>query len=163
MKIRLILPVLLLLANINMLAENTSLHFTDINRLLAQDHLIPRSGIFSQTDITQVQLSPDGKHVGYMSKGQLWICWVNSPGKPLIITTEHPVKNWKWTADNQLLTILSNNDQEELWHIDLEDDNRSDLTPFSAQKNPNSCQQPLAFQNDIGKISGKRRRKKRHL
>jgi dipeptidyl aminopeptidase/acylaminoacyl peptidase len=68
----------------------------------AEAPLIPRKALFTEPDKDQVQLSPDGKWIGYRALSgdtmNLWVAPVSEPSKARVVTKQKgaPVLNYRW-------------------------------------------------------------------
>jgi dipeptidyl aminopeptidase/acylaminoacyl peptidase len=98
--------------------------------------LVPREAFFADRDKEQVQLSPDGKWIGYLALSggtmNVWVAPVAEPSKASVVTTHRgePVQYYRWTyRPGQLLYGAPAGKGVHLFSIDLERREPRDLTP----------------------------------
>jgi dipeptidyl aminopeptidase/acylaminoacyl peptidase len=98
--------------------------------------LIPRRALFADSDKDQVQLSPDGKWIGYLALSgntmNIWVAPVSEPSKASVVTKQRgePVLNFRWIyIPGQLLYIAPAENGSHLFLLDLGSKESRDLTP----------------------------------
>ena len=104
--------------------------------------LIPREVLFGNPERTSVQISPDGKHIGYIAphEGVLNI-WVQSvdggDARPLTSFTDRPIRGYSWAWNSEQMLFGRDKDGDENTHIyavDITDGSVKDLTPYPGVK-----------------------------
>jgi hypothetical protein len=102
----------------------------------AEAPLIPRRALFADSDKDQIQLSPDGKWIGYRALSvdtmNIWVLPVSDPAKASVVTKQRsePVLNYRWTyIPGQLLYIAPAENGSHLFLLDLASKESRDLTP----------------------------------
>jgi dipeptidyl aminopeptidase/acylaminoacyl peptidase len=105
----------------------------------ADTTLLPRSVLFSNPDRAMPQLSPDGKHLSYLSSVDgvlnVWVAPLGEPAKARAITADKKrgIRVYKWAYDNAHVLYLQDNAGDENWHlhaVDLKTSADVDLTPL---------------------------------
>lgn len=101
--------------------------------------LIPRETLFGNPDRAGVRLSPDGKHLSYLSDLEgvmnLWVAPRDdlSAAKAVTADTGRGIRSYFWAYDNRHLLYLQDEGGNENWHLyalDLESGETLDLTPI---------------------------------
>jgi dipeptidyl aminopeptidase/acylaminoacyl peptidase len=125
--------------------------------------LIPRTVLFGNPDRTNVQLSPDGKHIAWLAAKDgvmnVFVAPIDHLDKAVAITSDktRPVRMYFWTFDNKHLLYQQDTGGDENFHvfrIDVAGGEALDLTPqkgarseviAASEKHPN---QVLVQEND---------------
>ncbi len=95
--------------------------------LSAQDKLPPiidREILFGNPEISNAQLSPDGKWVSFIKPynevRNIWIKKFEEPfenARPVPASTERPIPGYFWSRDNKYLLYVQDNSGDENYHI----------------------------------------------
>jgi dipeptidyl aminopeptidase/acylaminoacyl peptidase len=117
--------------------------------------LIPRKALFAESDKDQVQLSPDGKWVGYRAlsgeTANIWIVPLSDPSKAVIVTGQEagPVLDFRWTYLPDLLVYTTPVESGiHVFRLNIADKQSRDLTPGKgvvAQMEKSSLDHPDEF------------------
>ena len=101
---------------------------------------IPLELLYGNPEKTAPQISPDGKHLGWIEpvNGVLNVVVVDidaplEQARPVTDDTDRGVRIWHWGEDNRHLLYLQDVGGDENWHlygVDLETMERKDYTPF---------------------------------
>jgi dipeptidyl aminopeptidase/acylaminoacyl peptidase len=100
--------------------------------------LIPRTVLFGNPDRSNVQLSPDGKHISWLAAKDgvlnVFVAPTDHPDKAVAITNDktRPVRLYVWTFDNKHLLYSQDTGGDENWHVfrvDITGGAAVDLTP----------------------------------
>jgi dipeptidyl aminopeptidase/acylaminoacyl peptidase len=98
--------------------------------------LIPRKALFTDSDKDQVQLSPDGKWIGYRALSgdtmNVWVAPVGESPKARVVTKQEgaPVLNYRWTyLPGLLLYAAPAENGSHIFLLDLASKESRDLTP----------------------------------
>jgi dipeptidyl aminopeptidase/acylaminoacyl peptidase len=102
-----------------------------------QAPLVPRRAIFADPDRRQVQLSPDGKWIGYLAPDEgtpnVWIVPLSGPSRTARVATRQrgaPVLDYRWTyRPGSLLYAAPKDDGVHVFALDLDSGESRDLTP----------------------------------
>lgn len=101
--------------------------------------LIPRKTLFADPDKTQVQLSPDGRWIGYQALSgdtmNIWVGPVAEPSKASAVTNRKgdPVQGYRWTfLPGKLLYRARAEKGTHVFLLDLENRESRDLTPAAS-------------------------------
>lgn len=101
--------------------------------------LFPRRAFFANPDRAAPTLSPDGKHVAYLSSVDgvlnVWVAKTNdvANAKPVTHDVKRGVRIYRWAHTNEHLLYLQDKDGDENWHlhaVDLKTGDDRDLTPI---------------------------------
>jgi dipeptidyl aminopeptidase/acylaminoacyl peptidase len=102
--------------------------------------LIPRKLFFDNPERTNVQLSPDGKHVSWLAAKEgvlnVWVAPVDKLDDARAVTSDNarPVRIYTWTFDGRHLVYLQDkggNENFHLWRVDVVGGGEAvDLTPM---------------------------------
>ncbi|MGE5187376.1 MAG: S9 family peptidase [Acidobacteriota bacterium] len=101
--------------------------------------LIPRSVLFGNPERTNVQISPDGKHLAWIAAREgvlnVWVAPVDKLDQAKPITNDHtrPVRQYFWAFDNKHVLYLQDTAGDENFHVfraDLDGKTTTDLTPY---------------------------------
>jgi len=104
--------------------------------------LIPRSVLFGNPERTNVQISPDGKHLSWIAARDGVLNVFVAPiahldqAKPVTADKTRPVRQYFWAFDNKHVLYLQDTAGDENFHVfrtDL-DGNTTDLTPYKATR-----------------------------
>lgn len=108
-----------------------------------QAPLIPRQALFGNPDKAAAQISPNGKHISYLSsvKGVLNI-WVGSASnlntaKPMTADAKRGIRNYFWAFDNTNILYLQDaggDENEHLYRLNITTGKIVDLTPIKGVK-----------------------------
>ncbi len=95
--------------------------------------LIPRKALFADPDKGQVQLSPDGRWIGYVALSgdtmSVWVAPVGEPSKASAVTKQ-PIQGYRWTyLPGQLVYAAPAEKGTHLYLTDLAKREPRDLTP----------------------------------
>jgi dipeptidyl aminopeptidase/acylaminoacyl peptidase len=98
--------------------------------------LIPRRALFADPDKDQVQLSPDGKWIGYRALSgetmNIWVTPVSAPSKASAVTKQEgtPVLSYRWTfLPGLLLYATPAENGSHIFLLDIASKESRDLTP----------------------------------
>lgn len=116
---------------------------TEVNRLSPdskQEALIPISQFFNDPQYAKPQISPDGKHLAYLSPHQgvlnVWIGSVDNKNsiKPITQNTKRSVFDYYWAYNNEHIIYVDDNEGDENWRIhrvNINDGTISNLATFN--------------------------------
>jgi dipeptidyl aminopeptidase/acylaminoacyl peptidase len=98
--------------------------------------LIPRRALFADSDKDQIQLSPDGKWIGYLALSgntmNIWVAPVSAPSKASVVTKQEgaPVLNYRWTyLPGLLLYATPAENGSHVFLLNITSKESRDLTP----------------------------------
>jgi len=101
--------------------------------------LIPRKLLFSNPDISMVQISPDGEMISYLADldgvSNVWVAPRANPGdaRPVTHARGRGVRAYRWTFSPGSLIYLQDKNGDENWRVlrvDLASGQEVDLTPY---------------------------------
>jgi dipeptidyl aminopeptidase/acylaminoacyl peptidase len=113
----------------------TSTVFADIPK----SDLIPLSTFFSDPQYAMARISPDGKHLAYLSPHQgvlnVWVGDANQPKSihPITHNKERGISSYFWAYNNEHLIYMDDNQGNENWRIyrvDIKDGKKLELATF---------------------------------
>ena len=104
--------------------------------------LIPREVLFGNPERTSVQISPDGKYIGYIAPHEgvlnIWVQSVDgSDPRALTSFTDRPIRGYSWAWNSEQMLFGRDKDGDENTHIhavDITDGSVKDLTPYPGVK-----------------------------
>jgi dipeptidyl aminopeptidase/acylaminoacyl peptidase len=101
--------------------------------------LIPRAVLFGNPERTNVQISPDGKHLSWIAANagvlNVFVAPIDKldAAKPITNDTARPVRSYVWAQDNKHVLYIQDKGGDENWHVfraDLDGGAVQDLTPY---------------------------------
>lgn len=102
--------------------------------------LIPREELFSEPEYSNVQISPDGKYLSYLSPYEgnrnIWVRDLKTGREKVLTTYKRPVLFYTW-LNSSIIGVYMDKDGNENYHInaiDIESGEIRDLTPFEDVK-----------------------------
>ncbi|HUJ62466.1 MAG TPA: S9 family peptidase [Kofleriaceae bacterium] len=107
-----------------------------------KNDLIPRSVLFGNPERTNVQISPDGKHLSWIAAKDgvlnVFVAAIDKldEAKPITSETSRPVRQYFWSFDNKHVLYMQDTAGDENWHLiraDL-DGKTDDLTPYKGAR-----------------------------
>ncbi len=102
-------------------------------------NLIPRQLLFGNPDVSQINISPDGKWISYIAPSEgvlnVWLAPAGSLAEAKVMTRDKKrgIRNHGWTCDSQNLLYVQDEGGDENWHLyilPVEGGEVRDLTPF---------------------------------
>jgi dipeptidyl aminopeptidase/acylaminoacyl peptidase len=106
-------------------------------------NLIPRSVLFGNPERTNVQVSPDGKHLSWLAAKDgvlnVWVAPIDhtDAAKPITSDATRPIRSYFWTFDNHHLVYAQDKGGDENFHlyrVDVDGGAAVDLTPFDGAR-----------------------------
>jgi dipeptidyl aminopeptidase/acylaminoacyl peptidase len=120
----------------------------------ADASLTPRKVFFDNPDRARVEISPDGKRLGWLAPLDgvlnLFVAPADDPSKAQPVTHEktRPLRRWWWAFTSDHVIYAQDKDGDENWHVyavDLKKNEAKDLTPIdgvNAELTQISAQRP---------------------
>ena len=105
----------------------------------ADPTLLSRTILFSNPDRARPTLSPDGKHIAFLSSVDgvlnVWVAPSNdvAKAKPVTQDKKRGIRSYYWAFTNDHILYAQDKDGDENWHlhaVDLKTGTDKDLTPF---------------------------------
>lgn len=99
--------------------------------------LIPRAVLFGNAERANVQISPDGTRLSYLTPHQgVMNIWVQTIGRddamPITNSTDHPLSTYQWMENGEQILFLKDaggNENHQLFVVELADGTTTNLTP----------------------------------
>ncbi|AKU96180.1 Dipeptidyl anminopeptidase [Labilithrix luteola] len=105
----------------------------------ADASLLARDVLFGNPDRAMPLVSPDGKHLSYLSSSDgvlnVWVAAIDARDKAKVVTQDKKrgIRTYRWAFTNNHVLYLQDNDGDENFHlhaVDIRTGKDQDLTPF---------------------------------
>lgn len=121
---------------------------------MKETELIPRKVLFDNPDKASLNISPDGKHIGYLApvNGVLnvWVAPKDDPSKAVAVTNDtlRGIRIYVWAYTNDRILYLQDLGGDENWQlhaVNIETKEDKNLTPFEEIPRPRG--KPITLPN----------------